>query len=364
VTMLVVEQRNVRVQSPAPRSAWRSVLDASDEATAYHTPEWLDAACETAGLEDVSKLYEGPDGRHIVLPMVRRASAIPGMTADWSMPPNWGYGGIISSGRIDADDVATVLPDLLAAKAGRTIVKPGPLSGAAWNGVPAQSRIPHLVHVVDLRGGFAHIWSKRFSSGARNKIRKAEKAGVEIAWDTTGRLLRPHYDLYLRWARRRATDHGLPVALALRLARRREPYRRFEAVARRFGDRCRIGVAWIGGEAAASTIILRNGVHAHYWRSAIDRDRAARTYANHLLLASALEEAAGFGCEYFHMGESGGVESLMQFKEHVGGERRRYDEYRFEHPIVANAVRLREHAGDRAIALGLKSAGLLRRTAS
>jgi hypothetical protein len=362
--MLVVEESDVRAQSPAPRSAWRSVLDASDEATAYHTPEWMDAACEAGGLEDVSRLYEGPGGRQIVLPMARRSSPIPGMTADWSMPPNWGYGGIISSGRVDAHDVAAVLPALVAANVGRTIIKPGPLSGAAWNGVPAQSRIPHLVHVVDLRAGFAHLWSKRFSSGARNKIRKAEKSGVEIEWDTAGRLLRPHYDLYLRWARRRAHDHGLPVTVALRLARRRESFRRLEAVARHFGDRCQIGVAWIGGEAAASTIILRNGLHAHYWRSAIDRDRAARTYANHLLLARALEDAAGFGCDYFHMGESGGVESLMQFKEHVGGERRRYDEYRFEHPIVANAVRFREQAGDRAIALGLEGARLLRRTAS
>jgi hypothetical protein len=358
--MLVAKRSDVRVRTPAPRSAWRSVLDTTDEATAYHTPEWLDAACEAGGFEDVSKLYEGPDARQIVLPVLRRRSPIPGMSTDWSMPPNWGYGGIISSGRIGAGDVATVLADLLAAKAGRTIIKPGPVTGAAWNSAPARTRVPHLVHVVDLRGGFPSLWSKRFSSGTRNKLRKAEKAGVEIEWDTTGKLLRAHYNLYLRWARRRARDRGIPLPLALRVARHREPIGRFEAVARHFGDRCRIGVAWIGNEAAASTIILRNGVHAHYWRSAIDRDRAARTYANYLLVARALEEAAAFGSEYFHMGESGGVESLMQFKDHFGAERRRYDEYRFEQPIVANAVRLRERAGERAIALAIKGAGLRR----
>ncbi len=361
--MLVVERSDVRVETPAPRDAWRAVVDASDEATAYHTPEWLAAACEAGRFEDASRLYEGPDGRQIVLPMLRRSSPIPGLSTDWSMPPNWGFGGIISSRRIDAEAVATVLPDVLAAKAGRTIIKPGPLTGAAWNGVPARARVPHLVHVVDLRAGFGSLWSKRFSSGTRNKLRKAEKVGVEIEWDTTGKLLRPHYDLYMRWTRRRAREHAIPVSLALRLARRREPVGRFEAVARQFGDRCRVGVAWVGNEAAASTIILRNGVHAHYWRSASDRDRAARTYANYLLLARALEDAAAFGCEHFHMGESGDVESLMQFKDHFGAERRCYDEYRFEPPVVAASVRLREQVGARAVTLALKGAGLRRRTA-
>jgi hypothetical protein len=356
--MLVAERSETGLRTPAPRSAWRSVLDASDEATAYHTPEWLDAACESAGFEDASRLYEDGDGRRIVLPMLRRASSIPGLSANWSMPPNWGYGGIVSSGRIDAGDVATVLADVLAAQPGRTIVKPGPLTNAAWNEAPARMRIPHLVHVVDLRGGFARLWSERFSSGTRNKLRKGEKAGVEIEWGTTDRLLRVHYDLYLEWTRRRARERRIPLSLALRLARRREPFARFEAVARHLGDRCRIGVAWVGNEAAASTIILRHGAHAHYWRSANDRDRVGRTYANYLLVARALEESAAAGAWYFHMGESGGVQSLMQFKDHFGAERRAYDECRFEHPLVANAVRLREHAGAHAMALAAKGVAL------
>jgi len=192
--MLVAVRREATLRTPAPRSAWRSVLDASDEATAYHTPEWLDAACESGGFEDASALYEGPGGRLIVLPMLRRSNPVPALSANWSMPPNWGYGGIVSSGRIDAADVATVLPHLLASQPGRTIVKPGPLTSDAWNEAPARVRIPHLVHLVDLRGGFPRLWSERLSSGTRNKLRKAERSGVEIEWGATGRLLRVHYE--------------------------------------------------------------------------------------------------------------------------------------------------------------------------
>ena len=69
-----------------------------------------------------------------------------------------------------------------------------------------------------------------------------------------------------------------------------------EAVARRFAGRCRVGVAWTANEAAASLIAVRNGAHTIFWRSASDRERTRRTFATYLLLARALEEAAGSDC--------------------------------------------------------------------
>jgi lipid II:glycine glycyltransferase (peptidoglycan interpeptide bridge formation enzyme) len=135
--------------------------------------------------------------------------------------------------------------------------------------------------------------------------------------------------------------------MATRLAERRESVATDAAIARQLGDRCRVGIAWIRNEAVASLILLWNGAHAHYWHSASDRELAGRTYAGYLLLARALEDAAGFGCEYVHMGESGGVRSLMEFKEHFGAERRHYPELRFEHPIVALAAELRRNVTTR-----------------
>ncbi|HEY3183227.1 MAG TPA: GNAT family N-acetyltransferase [Gaiellaceae bacterium] len=337
--------------TPAPRDAWREVAAASDEATPYQTPEWTDTACEVSGFEDASRLYELAGGRRLVVPLLVRRRPARALDAAWSMPSNWGFGGIVGPGRIEPSDVAAVLPDLVGAAA-RTIVKPGPLAAAAWAGVPARRRIPHLVHVVDLRGGFDALWSKRFSSGTRNKLRKAERVGVEVEWGCDERLVRLHGELYRRWTLGRAAERGLPPALALGLARRREPDARVATLARRLGERCRIGVATIGGEAVASTIVLRHGRHALYWRSASDRDRAGRAYPNYLLVARALEDAAAAGVETFHMGESGGVESLMAFKEHFGADRVHYDECRFE-PWVADTL---GRGGRRALAAALRAA--------
>jgi hypothetical protein len=66
---------------------------------------------------------------------------------------------------------------------------------------------------------------------------RTEREGVDVEWDDAGKLVPVHYELYLRWTRRRAGERGLPEPIALRLARRREPLERFEAVARRFGER-------------------------------------------------------------------------------------------------------------------------------
>jgi Acetyltransferase (GNAT) domain len=335
---------DVRVVSPAPRTVWSAILGASEEASACHAPEWLDAACEAGGFEDASRLYEREDGRQLVFPILRRASHVPGVSADWSFPNEWGHGGIFARGHVRAEDVATVLPDIVAPGAGRTIVKPGPFMDAAWRAAPARVRVPHVVHLVDLRSGFSGLWSKRLSSGTRNKVRKAEKSGVEIEWDTTGKLIGDHYRLYLDWTRRRARERNIPSRVALTLARRREPLAVDLAVAGRFGERCRVGIARIAGEPVASMIVLRSGSHANWWRSASDRERMGRSYATYLLLAGALEDAAELGCDHFHMGESGGVASLVEFKEHFGGDRRDYQELRFEPAIAVAAARLRETA--------------------
>ena len=345
----------VRVVSPAPRAEWKSVTESSPEATVFHTPEWLDALCRTGGFEDASRLYETADGTTIIVPMVRRRGPRP-MRTTWSMPGSWG--GAIGSRRLAPEDVASVLDDLLATSA-RLIVKPGPRADLAWSAAPARERCKHSVHIVDVRGGFEALWSDHFSSGTRNKIRRAEKEGVEIQVGSGCELMKVYWDVYLRWTVRRAEQRGIPVSLGLALAKRREPLARLEAIARGLGDRCRVAVAWINGEAAAAAITLWHGSYAHNWRSASDKAVGSR-YANSLLLARRLELAAARGCEYVDMGESGGVRSLAEFKEHFGARPASYEELRFEPRIVTSAVRARDRLLSNASDVVLRSAGLLK----
>jgi hypothetical protein len=331
------------VWSPAPREVWRSILAHSDQATAFHTPEWLDAACEAGGFEDASRLYETREGRHLVLPMVRASGPLPGMRSEWSMPPNWGFGGAIASGVVRERDINALLTAGVGPTSAwcRMSIKPGPLTGEAWARALPRRRIPHLVHLVDLRAGFSEHWSKRFSHNTRKLIRRAEKQGIVVERDDTGRLLLDFYDVYLRWAVQGAEARGIPSSAAVAQAKRSEPFTHYKVVARRLGARCRIWIARIDGQAIASIITLLNGSHAHCWRSSSDKKRAGR--ANDLLQARAMEDAADSGCSYYHMGESGGIESLMAFKEKFGAERRVYDELRFEPILIEKIGNIRDY---------------------
>jgi hypothetical protein len=283
----------VSVRSPVPREEWNSVLEASREATIFHRPEWIDACCEATGLENVSRLYETSDGARFVFPMVQLRTPRSILRTIRSMPDGWGSGGAVGSRRVMPQDVALMLDDLVGSSA-RLIVKPGPLTTSAWLAAEARRRVPRTVHIVDLREGFGALWSHGFSSKTRNKIRKAEKMGVEVHWGPGSELVQVHWDIYLRWTIRRARDRGIPVSLGLALAKLRESLRRFEIVARCLGDRCQVWVASIGGQPAASAIVLLGGAYAHYWRSTSDGPR----YANYLLLARVLEHAAERGHEY------------------------------------------------------------------
>lgn len=349
------------VTVPAPRDAWVEVWEASAQATIFHRPEWLDACCKTGDYEDVSRLYETLDGERIVFPLVRCRASRPASRGTWSMPVGWGLGGAFGSRRLVSDDVALMLEDLLRDSA-RLVVSPGPLTAGAWRGTPAQARVRHDAHVVAVGEGFDSLWSKVFSSDTRNKVRKAHKRGVEVQWGPATDLLRFYWNIYLRWTRHQASERGIPVAVALALAKHREPLARYEAIARHLGDRCQVAVARVDGEPAASVIALLDGVHAHYWRAASDQPLVRRRYANHLLLAHTLERAAAQGCHFVHLGESGGKQSLMQFKEHFGGRPVSYDELRFGPVALTRAVQARDHLVRGAERLAVRGAARVRRS--
>ncbi|MGE5070817.1 MAG: hypothetical protein ACM3KJ_09210, partial [Bacillota bacterium] len=44
-------------------------------------------------------------------------------------------------------------------------------------------------HVLDLDGGFDRVWGERFHASARKAVRRAERAGLTVERDTTGRLV-------------------------------------------------------------------------------------------------------------------------------------------------------------------------------
>src|SRR5690606_18848181 len=92
------------------------------------------------------------------------------------------------------------------------------------------------------------------------------------------------------------------------------------------------------------SICLIHGKQATYWRGASDRELTVKTRANNLLQKCMIEDACNVGCHYYHMGESGGVASLMQFKRGFGAQEFYYDEYMME-SLPISRVEERLHSG-------------------
>jgi Acetyltransferase (GNAT) domain len=347
----------LKVTRPAPRDAWVEVWEKSPEGMIFHRPEWLDACCATDGAEDASRLYETPDGRRIIFPMVQCHGG-PLRRGAWSMPVGWGLGGAFGPCPIRPDDVSLILADLLRENP-RLVVSPGPVSVEAWATARSPMRVRHHAHVVDVRDGFEALWSDVFSSDTRNKVRKARRRGVEVLWGPGTELIDAYWSVFLRWVRQQADQRGLPVTASLALARRREPLARYQAVARHLAERCQVAVALVDGEPAAAVIALLGGPHAHYWRACSDQALVRSRYANHLLLAQVLERAAETGSQYVHLGESGGKRSLMQFKEHFGGRPVSYHELRFGPAMLTASLRVRDLVITGAEQLAARSAGAI-----
>jgi hypothetical protein len=323
----------VRVVTPAPRDVWREVLQSDSRAFVYQTPEGIDALCAEHGMEDVSRMYEFPDGRRVILPLCRGV----GRPKLWSTETSPLVGSIVSHGPVRPDELKAVFEDLAARTVFRVRIVPTAFEGGLWESVVPQDvqRLRKVAHVVELGGNFEAVWTGRFSGQARRNVRKAEKADLEVECGFGDALLPEFYDLFRKSVDRWAQKRSEPQFVARWRSRRRSPFEKLRRRMVGLGEACRIWMARVGGRPAAAIVVLQ-GANAHYNMGAMDRDLAGPTRANFLLHKLAIEDACAAGCHYYNMGETGSSESLARFKRQFGAEEYTYHEYRVERvPVTA-----------------------------
>jgi lipid II:glycine glycyltransferase (peptidoglycan interpeptide bridge formation enzyme) len=188
--------------------------------------------------------------------------------------------------------------------------------------------VARRAHVLDLAGGVDVVW-KGFSESRRRGVRKAERAGVEVDHDASGRLLPEFFELYASSEARWAEQQHEPAALARLRRRFRDSLPKWQRIARALDGDCHQWVARLEGRPVASIIVLLGG-NAHYTRGAMDKDLAGPLRANDLLMWQAIQAACARDLASFHLGESGGSASLADYKERFGARPWDYPELRLE----------------------------------
>jgi hypothetical protein len=318
----------VDVISPAPRDLWQQAVDSDPQALADHTPAWTDAICSHAW-RDASRAYVPSTGSPVVLPMVRR----PG-PAGWaaSLPPGWGFGGLVGADARDPGITQQVAADLRALRLPVLRLRPPPQDAAAWGGCGG-TRIPRRAHVLDLRPGPEQLLANLRRS-VRRSVHRLQDSGLEVRVGSDPEALRAYYELWLlsvdRWAKRQ----GEPLPLARRRAHLRDPPSRLAALAEHLGDDLRIWVAHVDGRPVAANVLVM-GRSAHATRAASDVERAPAGVAQYLDWLG-IQESSARGCSWLHLGESGTSSSLAFYKEGLGAVATNYAELRFERlPVTA-----------------------------
>jgi CelD/BcsL family acetyltransferase involved in cellulose biosynthesis len=344
--------RDLHVVSPAPRDVWHELLSADPGAMPTQTPEWTDWVCRTRGRTDASRLYEFPDGRRLLLPLLARTAAGVAVTAE-SMPYGFGYGGpLVAGGRVTLTEARTVLADLARRPVLRAGLVPNPLAAGIFEGTapPSTVRVPFLAHVLDLEGGFDQVWRKRYRPDIRKNVRRASRQPLVIRHaggdgdagdvvDTFAELNRRSVD---RWAQQR----GQPLWLARAVESRRDRTKQLSSAIPALGSMLTSWTAHLHGEPVAAYVLLRCGERAHAWMSAMDTELARRTDAGALLQSLAIEDACGTGARWFLMGEAAAGSGVAVFKERFGAEAVPYTALRFERlPLTSADRRLRAIAG-------------------
>jgi hypothetical protein len=266
-----------------------------------------------------------------------------------SLPYGWGPCGLVAEGGLVLpDDVRAVFADLTSRQVLVTSLRPSPATGTVWNeAAPAAAiRRPHMAQTLDLRAGVDEVWSDRFNRGVRSAVRRAERRGVVVERDDTGRLVPVFQELYRTSVTRWARHDGRPLVLARWHAARHEPDRKLRTVSAVMGPACRTYVASVDGRPAAAIVVLFSAAAAVYWRGAMDEEITGKTNANQLLHYTAIKDACEAGYLAYHMGDSAPGSTLALFKSRFGAEEQHYASYRIERlPLTASTDRTRRAVG-------------------
>jgi len=338
-----MKDKLLRVQSPAPRDVWHEMMEIDPHALVTQSPEWLEAICATGKYVDASRIYEFPGRGNLILPMVRNRHVPRLLSSMAGFPGSWGFGGVLGNVSPSSQEINLIVEDLLQQPEMRIMIRPNPLSSRTWSIAERQGvlAIPRLAHVLDLKGGFSHIWSKVFKTSTRTKIRKAESGDLVAKCDKSGEFLPVFFELFKHSVKRWAGMQNEPLWLAQLRGSRRDSVNKYSLLSKHLGDALRVWVAWYQNEPAAAIIVLQ-GKNAHYTRGVMNKELAGPTRANDLLQKLAIEEACNAGCRYYHMGETGLSKPLANFKRRFGAVAYPYSEIRIERlPITKIDQRIR-----------------------
>lgn len=333
-----------KVEPDCPDADWVRIYETDRNALPSQSTTWMNGICKVGGYRMQRRKYVFDDGTEAGIALFAKGGNANPLRIHSSPPPAWGRGGPISTRPLSPHHLRAIFDDCAKLPGAAVQMRPNPLMADLYAKAAEGSRwttVPRNAHVLDLSGGFDHVWSKLFQASTRNHARKAERLGITVETGSGADLVAEFDDLFRlsieRWARKQNEFKWL-ASLRGHL---RDPRRKFLEMARLCSDVMRISIARKEGKAIAGVVILY-GHNAHYIKGAMDQQAVGNSGANALLHSLAIKEACDRKCHCYNMGESGASTSLATFKAQFGAVGYAHAEYRHERlPILSTDQKLR-----------------------
>jgi hypothetical protein len=185
---------------------------------------------------------------------------------------------------------------------------------SVWEG--AQPSLSFYSHKIDLEAGEEKLF-QGLEGAMRRGVRKGERMGVKVDFDSAQEAMRTFYALHCGTRRR----HGLPP----------QPWRFFSNIERHLLNPGRgfIATARLDGKALAAAVFLTDGRQALYKFGASDF-AAQEARPNNVLMWEAMRHCAKLGLATLNFGRTSlSNEGLRRFKQGLGAieEETRYMKY-------------------------------------
>ncbi len=288
----------VREWTAADTAPWTQFVERSASATLFHALPWREVVARTFGHRPLYLLAEDEAGVRGVLPLFALKTRFFGTMAV-SMP-------FLNYGGLAADDEP----------AQRALLDEARRVGSAHNceyiefrhrfALPGASDLPtnefKVTNILDIAAGEEHVWTSRIHQNVRNKIRKAEKSDVRIAFG------REHLDDFYRVFAVNQRNHGTPVL----------PKRWFVNLLEAFGEAAQVTVATHAGRpiGAKLTVDFRDTCYFIWSASVPAGNRFAPVPAMNW---AAIRAAAARGLTKIDFGRSTKGGGGYNFKKYWGG---------------------------------------------
>jgi lipid II:glycine glycyltransferase (peptidoglycan interpeptide bridge formation enzyme) len=189
----------------------------------------------------------------------------------------------------------------------------------------------YYIHLLDLTRGPERLFSKFHSTSVRQRIRRAEKSGLEVQYADTEAAVRTFYDMLVSLRKR----NGLPP----------QPFRFYRNIWRIMAPRGLASFPMVvyDSRVIACGLVLHGRKMVHLEYSASD-DRYLSLGPNQIMIWKIIKGACEAQCMYLDLGRTAAANrSLLEFKDRWAADR--YPLYYTYYPNLEHGTR--QEAGAR-----------------